>query len=395
MVGVLAFAACSDDDEPAVAPKPLPEKGDIALQGATSHTDVPTGETGGVQIISFTAPDAWKVSLSHVTRFENWVELNPTQGAKGANRVEMRIAPNTTAEERIVKVEFSAGDAWRHLLVVKQAGVKQPEPEPEKLAVRYVDELICEVHEDPVWTITYKFSYDAQNRITKMESVNPYYGDFSFTFTYNGDKVTISDGGSVNFILGENNHISRFQFAPELFCDLSYTPENYLLKGEMFYYFEDPATGVVPHEHAIYDFVYAGNELQSLRFVMEMANDGYNLDPDAGETIITNDMTCTFTPDMQVENSTNLNLAMWCIDPVLHWLRPTEMLLTGFCGRGVDHLFKEFKVVEHHDQLGDYSFSELFTYKLDAQGYVEQIDTKPSNADQGMAPRTLKIKYRK
>lgn len=127
----LATVACNDDD-PAVSDMPRPEKGDIVLEGTTSRHEIDGNKAGGVISICFTAPEDWMVMLKHLSRAEHWIEVQPQSGRKGGNSVELRMAPNSTDKARMAEIEFSAGEMWRHRIVVIQKAGKQPDEKPDE-----------------------------------------------------------------------------------------------------------------------------------------------------------------------------------------------------------------------------------------------------------------------
>ena len=66
---------------------------------------------------TFTTNKAWTVSVADTRDGSSWCTVSPTKGEPGTNTVSIRVAENTTYDERNAVVTLTANDSIRKIFV--------------------------------------------------------------------------------------------------------------------------------------------------------------------------------------------------------------------------------------------------------------------------------------
>ena len=170
-----AFAACSNDpggdDKNAIHLTP----------GTPTSYRLYADETSLSANISFSTESAWHATVSETRASEvNWITLSPDHGdAAGDYTVSVTLAVNTSGADRKATVTFESGGTKVKITIEQQATTAEGDipgdgegtgpATPKKL----ISQIVCS-HADDLETIT--FTYDDQNRITKIENI---YNDYN------------------------------------------------------------------------------------------------------------------------------------------------------------------------------------------------------------------------
>ena len=171
-----AFAACSNDpggdDKNAIHLTP----------GTPTSYRLYADETSLSANISFSTESAWHATVSETRASEvNWITLSPDHGdAAGDYTVSITLAVNTSGANRKATVSFESGGTKVKITIEQQAttaegdipgegtGPATPKKLISQIVYSYADDFYPEKE-----TIT--FTYDDQNRITKIEDIYNYY----------------------------------------------------------------------------------------------------------------------------------------------------------------------------------------------------------------------------
>ena len=122
--GLLLFAmtmlfACSDggEDIPKAEskPEPEPEKPSLTISSTSDTTPVFDAD-GGEVTISFTASEAWSVSVTN-NRADSWISVSPTNGEKGEASITIATTPNDSYDERNATITIECGEASESIVV--------------------------------------------------------------------------------------------------------------------------------------------------------------------------------------------------------------------------------------------------------------------------------------
>ena len=101
--------------EPKPDPKPDTEKPTVTISSGSDTTPVFKAD-GGESVVSFTASDAWTVSVTN-NRADSWLSVNPTSGEKGEATITITTTPNDTYDERNATVTIQCGTASKPIVV--------------------------------------------------------------------------------------------------------------------------------------------------------------------------------------------------------------------------------------------------------------------------------------
>ena len=147
-------------------------------------------ETGAVSDFAFTAAEAWSISIGDVTKSttnNSWVTVDPMSGDAGSHTINIKLDLNYTGEDRIAKINITAGESTI-TITVEQKGTtaenEKPVPAP-KVITSYMAEYPSET-EDVV------FKYDDQWRLIELQITDTDNGQLSsgaesYYITYNSD----------------------------------------------------------------------------------------------------------------------------------------------------------------------------------------------------------------
>lgn len=108
------FSSCSSDgnEDPVAPPK-------SSIEGF-NQTDMNFTEKAEEQAFSFTANDAWTVSIASTSGGNTWCMASPTQGNAGSQTVKITTTENETYDDRSVTVTLKAGNESKSFVVTQK-----------------------------------------------------------------------------------------------------------------------------------------------------------------------------------------------------------------------------------------------------------------------------------
>lgn len=106
LCAIIALVACSDKE----GNEPKQPQINIEIE-ASDFTP-----TGGSDVISFTASEAWTAEVIN-TRADSWCSVNPTSGGAGDAEITVTTTPNDTPDDRSASIVIKAGTVSKTITV--------------------------------------------------------------------------------------------------------------------------------------------------------------------------------------------------------------------------------------------------------------------------------------
>lgn len=118
---VLIASGCGSAKEPEL--KNMPELSiPASSQDAFNNGIQFEGESGGYQIVSFTATSNWIASFSQTKAFNGWLTVSPDAGGPGKATITISTTPNEAYSERFATITFKSGTMTKSV-TVRQSGL--------------------------------------------------------------------------------------------------------------------------------------------------------------------------------------------------------------------------------------------------------------------------------
>lgn len=115
LVGISACSSGNDVPEPTPTPQPTPTPDPSDKVDVTSKPSAAIQTTGGDATIEFTASADWSASTS-----ADWISISPTSGTAGSAKITVKVAENTTYDERNGSVTIKSGTASQNITITQK-----------------------------------------------------------------------------------------------------------------------------------------------------------------------------------------------------------------------------------------------------------------------------------
>ncbi len=204
-MALMLATACGKGDDPSPNPNPTPNPPDppvseesLSFSGTYSSGRADFGADGTTVTVTFNSSGDWNVTVPQASR--SWCNASPESGTAGDNQqVQIKVAPNTTYDERNASLTFTTGSLSKTFVVTQ----KQFD------AMLLASSSKVEVEEDGgEFSVTVSSNVDVSYEIPsqyagwlhfKGKSGSRALADTQFTFTADKNTTGSSRQGSITF----------------------------------------------------------------------------------------------------------------------------------------------------------------------------------------------------
>lgn len=153
-------------------------------------------QAGEVATFQFVAVKDWNATVSFPSEgetagSEKWLTVAPDHGDGGRVAMSLVLNANETGKTRTAQVNIACGSAVVPLLITQKAE-KGEDPDSLPSDVRWLVEkiVLTDSQEDADSTVEIRFTYDEQNRLTKLEEYDATVLASTIAYAYQSGSVT-------------------------------------------------------------------------------------------------------------------------------------------------------------------------------------------------------------